>query len=219
MSLNAGTPLHILTDRLAKAGWGDLGAPDLRVMARVLDALASTLNTYSGAGYTTAPQLAEKTCYTERWVRRGLTLLEQLDLIEWHRGGIQGGKPTPSWIRVSKALLADLVAIARRKQGERLAEASRATRERVAKLRTSYTQKPGRRKKSSRRAVRDPHAEVGSALLSLNREEVAREERPPSASTCGKPKIDDAAASTDHKRSTVDRIKAEMAALRQRRER
>lgn len=210
MALTAGTPLDVLTDRLAKAGWGDLGVPTLRGLARVLDALASTLNPRSGAGYATAPQIAEKTCYSERWVRRCLSLLEELDLIEWHRGGVQGGKPTPSWIRVSKALLVDLIHIARRRQGEQLEQARRATRERLARLRLSYTQRPGKREKPPRPAVRDPHAELGSALLS-SEEVPRREKRPPGVVEEQK---DDAAASTGFAQSALARIRADLAARR-----
>lgn len=218
MPLTAGTPLDVLTDRLAKAGWGDLGHPSMRGLARVLDALAATLNPHSGAGYTTAPQLAEKTCYTERWVRRCLTLLEELDLIEWHRGGVEGGKPTPSWIRVSKAVLADLVVIARRQQGERLADEKRATRARLVRLRTSYTQKPGRRRKKRRPAVGEPHAELNTALLSS--EEVPREERPPSttAEQQNNP-TDDACASANNAQSAMERLRAAVAASRRGRHR
>lgn len=213
MALTAGTPLDVLTSRLARAGWGDLGHPSMRGLARVLDALASSLNPRSGAGYTTAPQLAEKTCYTERWVRRCLTLLEELDLIEWHRGGVQGGKPMPSWIRVSKAVLAELVAIARRKQGERLTEAKRATRARLARLRLSYTQRPGRRRKRPQSDRPDPHAELSTALLSS--EEVPREERPPSDPVkSGTDQIDDAPASTATAQSALARLRADVAAIR-----
>jgi hypothetical protein len=218
MSLTAGTPLDVLTDRLGKAGWGDLGTPTLRGLARVLEALGSTLNRRSGAGYTTAPQLAEKTCYTERWVRRCLTLLEQLDLIEWHRGGVQGGKPVPSWIRVSKSVLADLVHIARRKQGERLSDERRATRSRIDDLRTSYTQRPGRRQKKRRPHGGKPHAELATGLL-LNRE-VPRAESAPSAPATGmKSTNDDAPASADTAQSAMARIRADLAARRGRHDR
>jgi len=213
MPLTAGTPLDVLTDRLGKAGWGDLGDKSLRGLAVVLEALAATLNPRSGAGYVTAPQLAERTRYTERWVRRCLTLLEELDLIEWQRGGVQGGKPTPSWVRVSKALLADLVHIARRQQDERLSEERRATRARLARLRMSYTQRPGRRKKTTRQRHRDSHAELATALLSS--EEVPREERPPSAPVESRnDQIGDAPASADHARSALARIRADLAARR-----
>jgi hypothetical protein len=179
----------------------------------VLDALASTLNPRSGAGYATAPQLAEKTCYSERWVRRCLTLLEQLDLIEWHRGGVQGGKPVPSWIRVSKAVLVDLVHIARRRQGEQLSEARRATRARLARLRTSYTQRPGKREKRPRSSQPEPHAELASALLSP--EEVPRGHGPDSAPVSDRrAEKGDAVASAARAQSALARIRADLAARR-----
>lgn len=221
MPLTAGTPLDVLTNRLQKAGWGDLGTPTLRGLARVLDALAGTLNPRTGAGKTTAPQLAEKTCYTERWVRRCLTLLEELELIEWHRGGIHQGKPTPSWIRVSKAALVDLVHLARVKQGERTRDAARARRVRMAGLRTTSTTHRRtavpRDRKAPRRDEREVHAELGSALLSVP-EEVSGGGG--GSASGGKPqaKNDAAGASQSSAQSALAAIRADLAARRQRQE-
>lgn len=212
MPLTAGTPLDVLTDRLQRAGWGDLGSPTLRGLTRVLDALASCLDPKTGTGKTTANQLAEKTCYTERWVRRCLGLLEDLDLVEWHRGGIVGGKPTPSWIRVSKAALVDLIHIARRKQGEKLDAARVETRRRVAALRTSYTRRgrTPRDRKRARTSSPPHHAELGSALLSI--EEVSTARR--AAGGVREGEKDDAPASKAFRASMLARIRADMAAQR-----
>lgn len=190
MALTAGAPLDVLVDRLKRAGWGVLDTETLRGMRLVLDALAVLLPAKTGAGPVTAPQLAEVCKYTERWVRRNLALLEEAEIIEWSRGGIVRGAPTPSWIRVSKQAVLDLVRAARLDQGERLAERARETRRRVARLRTSYTQRPGRQvsdRKTPRRGRAPDHAELLSALPP-NGEVSEGPEGPPGAGRAGKPR-------------------------------
>lgn len=212
MALTAGTPLDVLTVRLQRADWGDLGTPTLRGLARVLDALATTLDPRTGAGKVTAQQLAGKTCYTERWVRRCLGLLEELEIIEWQRGGIVRGKPVPSWIRVSKSVLVDLIHIARAQQSERRSEQAAETRRRVARLRTSYT-RPARLptdRKAGRSGRGRPHAELPTALLST-------EEVPKAHGSAVGGKTDEKAeapASTDAAQSIAARIRADLAARR-----
>lgn len=210
MPLTAGTPLDVLTTRLQRADWGDLGTPPLRGLARVLTALADALDPRSGAGKITAQQLAGKTCYTERWVRRCLGLLEELEIIEWHRGGIVQGKPTPSWVRVSKAVLVDLIHVARSQQAERRTERAAETRRRVARLRTSYTRPRDRQRprSDSGRA----HAELATALL-------FDKEVPTANGPAGDGRTDEKAeapASTDTARSIAARIRADLAARRRR---
>lgn len=173
MALTAGTPLPVLVDALERADWGSLGTPELRGLGRVLSALSRALPARSAAGRITAPQLAGRVGYTERWVRRCLALLEDLGVISWERGGIVAGAPVPSFVCVEKHVLVDLVTIARKQQGERLAAAAAATRSRIERLRTSYTRRPGKRprdRKQPRRVHGDTHAELGTALLSLQEE-------------------------------------------------
>lgn len=210
MPLTSGTPLNVLVDRLARAGWGDLARPEVRGLGRVLAELARVLPPRSGAGKVTAPQLAAQCGYTERWVRRCLTLLEELEVIEWNRGGIVAGQPTPSWVRVSKAAVVDLIHLARHQQGERLQEQARQTRARVARLRTSYTRRPakGRKKPPSRSAA--PHAELVTALLFSK--EVPAVHGPPGSRT--KDQNDDAPASAASAQSALARMRADLAAIR-----
>lgn len=213
MALTAGAPLSVLISRLRRAGWGDLGGETLRGLRLVLDDLGDMLDARSGAGYITAPQIADRTGYTERWVRSRLTLLEELDLIEWHRGGVQHGKPVPSWIRVSKVALLDLIHIARRQQGERLTEAKRETRARLIRLRTGYTTRPGRRRNTTPSRGGKTHAELNAALLSS--EEVRGRNRPPSTPADRPDKHDGAALATrGHAQSALARIRADLAARR-----
>lgn len=168
MSLTAGTSSHVLVGALRRAGWGNLAGPEFRGVTGVLESLVLMLDPRSGAGKATAWQIAEQARYTERWTRRCLHILEELDLIEWQRGGIADGKPVPSWFRVSKRALLILVSIARTREGDRRAEQQASTRDRIAQYRLNRTTR-GRKRRSG-------HAEVVTALLFTK--EVPRAERP-----------------------------------------
>ncbi len=165
--LTAGAPSHVLIERLERAGWGNLAGPEFKGVRFTLAALTRALDPRSGAGKATVWQIAERTGYTERWTRRCLQILEELELIEWHRGGISDGKPVPSWFRVSKTALLLLVSIARTKGAERRSEAQAATRDRIARYKLHRT----KRHQQSRRS---DHAELASRLLSIKEEPRAR---------------------------------------------
>lgn len=169
--LTAGASGHVLMKALKRAGWGNLAGAEFRGVRGVYSALVDLLDPKSSQGKATAWQIAEHAGYTERWTRRCLHVLEELELIEWQRGGVVDGKPVPSWFRVSKRALLVLVSIARTAAAERQSEQQNRTRERIARYRLHRT--TGRRK---RRSV---HAEVSTALLSI--EEVPRDAGPPVA--------------------------------------
>ena len=170
MSLTAGTSSHVLLGALERAGWGNLAGPEFRGVRGTLAALTRMLDGKSGQGKATAWQIAEQAGYTERWARRCLHILEELELIEWQRGGVVDGKPVPSWFRVSKRALLILVSIARTSAGERRTERQAETRDRIARYRLQRT----KRRHHKRRSV---HAEVVTAPLSI--EEVPRGDGPP----------------------------------------
>ena len=106
-------PLPSLLRSLARAGWGTLAAPEHRGLRGLLRGLSDVIDDRSAVGETTAPQLADVTGYSDRWVRDRLTELERIGLVEWHRGGIVGGKPQPSVVKVIKARLVELIHKAR----------------------------------------------------------------------------------------------------------
>lgn len=220
MALTAGTGLDVLVTKLNKAGWGDIGDPSLRGCGSVLLALAAVLNPRSGAGKTTAPQLAQMTRFSERWVRRCLTLLEDLDVIEWHRGGIVNGAPTPSWIRVNKRVVVDLVAIARKREGEHLHAKATETRRRVARLRTSYTQprgtRPPKKRNDSPRHAPQPHAEPSPALRTLQVEAPASASAEPNEIQNQDQNQSEKAElrSPDTARTAAQRVRDDLAAMR-----
>lgn len=169
MSLTAGTSSHVLLKAVKRAGWGNLAGPDFRGVRGVYATLIEILDGRSGEGRATVWQIAEQAGYGERWTRRCLKVLEELELIEWDRGGVVDGKPVPSWFRVSKRALLILVSIARTVSGERHAARQVETRERIARYRLNRTKR--RHKRRSR------HAALVPALLSI--EEVPREAGPP----------------------------------------
>jgi hypothetical protein len=168
--LRAGAPLPLLVRKLAAAGWGDLRHESLRGVRATLMALGEMLTPTTGAGKSTARQIAHRTGYTERWTRYCLGVLEELELLEWHRGGIVEGKPCPSLFRISKSLLVELIAIAREQGAARLAAERAATHARIRRWGLFRTKRaPSRRARS--------HAEVSAALLSI--EDVSGRAGPP----------------------------------------
>lgn len=178
MPLTAGASSHVLVDALKRAGWGPLGTNEFKGVVNVLQTLTKMLDPRSGQGKATAGQIAEQALLTDRWTRHCLGILEDLELIEWSRGGISEGKPVPSWFRVSKKALLTLVELARAMQGERRAERQTQLRERVTRYGLYRTKRGGQ----TRRSV---HAEVNSALL-FNKE-VPRAERPIGPTPSGPP--------------------------------
>lgn len=158
-----------LVTALDRAGWGDIAGHDFRGVRGTLFALCRVVENKSGQGKATAWQIAERAGYSERWTRRCLAVLEELQLIEWHRGGVVEGKPVPSWFRVSKRALLLLVAAARKVATERRSAQEQATRGRISKYRLTRTR--------GHQTRRSDHAELRTALLSI--EEGPRPEEPP----------------------------------------
>lgn len=151
-----------LTNSLAKAGWGcDFAAPAFRASRIVLRELANAMYAArrgrAAAIDITAPQLADRTGYSERWTRDALATLEALGLIEWHRGGIVEGAPRPSLIRIVKTALADLIYTARVWHDDVIDARVIATKARIkATLRWRFCK--GRKQRNN------PHAEVNTIL-------------------------------------------------------
>lgn len=173
-TLTAGAPADVLLDRLEHAGWGTLAGPELRGVRGVLAALTRTIDPRTGAGKATANQIADRAGYTPRWTRRCLQILEELELIEWDRGGIVDGRPTPSWFRVSKAGLLALVQIARAAVATKLTRRQQETRARINRYDLRRTKR--RRATQTRRS---DHAEVRPRLLSIEETPAAADTGPP----------------------------------------
>lgn len=140
---SAAWPLPSLITSLKRAGWGGLHGRKYQGVRSTLLALEGLLPRKSAEGRCTAWQIAEAAGLSERWVRRCLTALEDLDLITWRRGTIQAGAPAPSFIRVKKRTLATLIRVARGEATRRLDAHRRAFAARLSKL-TNTTLPPYR---------------------------------------------------------------------------
>lgn len=118
---------------LAHRGWGPLreGIPGL---VHILQAISHTVDPYTGTGYTTAPQLADAAYKSERWVRHCINQLDALGVIEWYPGGIKNGAPAPSFVKIVKSTLAELIEVAQESHDKRMMERRRAFEARVRRL-------------------------------------------------------------------------------------
>lgn len=118
---------------LAHRGWGPLreGIPGL---VHILQAISHTVDPYTGTGYTTAPQLADAAYKSERWVRHCINQLDALGVIEWYPGGIKAGRPAPSFVKIVKSVLVDLIEVAQESHDKRMLERRAAFEARVRRL-------------------------------------------------------------------------------------
>ncbi|MBW3068973.1 hypothetical protein GZ998_05525 [Actinomyces sp. 594] len=129
-------PLYMLLDTLRRQGWGPLDGRPWKGLRAVLVGLAARLPYGSAQGAATIEQVAAAAGYGLRWTRQCLTDLEDLGLIEWVRGGVRYGRPVPSWFRISKTMLAELVEAAREKRTADMIAWAQATRRRLERIRT-----------------------------------------------------------------------------------
>lgn len=159
--IGAGAPLLMIVTALARAGWGpELATRDLGAFRTILFQLGVSLDPTSGTGLLTVEQLAARAGVSERWTRSRLQIMEELQLLEWHRGGIKDGAPVPSWFRLDKKRLCILLALARETRDEALEEIRAKFRARLATLRLKtqwFRGKKGQNRRSS-------HPELSSSL-------------------------------------------------------
>lgn len=144
-SLTAYAPAPALLTSFANAGWGELAGATWQGVRSVLDALVRSLPYKSAAGFTTAPQIASRAGLSERWVRRCLCLLEDLEIITWTRGAVVDGKPAPSHIRIIKARIVELIQLALPAHSAKEARRRRATLDRIAAVKARYFKGKARR--------------------------------------------------------------------------
>jgi len=123
---------------LASAGWGELAGSELKGVRAVLQGLVNCLPWKSGRGFSTIEEVRTKAGYSKKWTWDCLNFLEELDIVEWRRGGIShDGLPTKSWFEVNKTKLVEFIRAARDKHAPELKDHILQTRERI----TAYLEK------------------------------------------------------------------------------
>lgn len=153
-----------LITSLARAGWGDvLGTREHHGTRAVLNGLSQRLPFGSGAGLVTVADVADAAGYGERWTRSRLQLLEQMGIIEWHRGGVLNGRPRPSFVRILHTALRDLIALARPIKGAADAARNAATRARLSGIRFLKNDGNHRRRSDHAALSADPHPQRGGS--------------------------------------------------------
>lgn len=139
MTVSPWMPLHSLVDTLARAEWGPLSGAEWRSARTILHTLSRIAweqkTSRSAAVLTTAGQISQRAAYSERWTRVTLQVLEEIGVLEWHRGGIIEGAPRPSVFKVIKSKLVELILCARLSHDAADERRRVATRIRLAQLR------------------------------------------------------------------------------------
>lgn len=141
-------PLYMLLDTLKRQGWGPLSGRPWKGLRAVLAGLAARLPYGAAQGAATIEQIAAAAGYGLRWTRQCLNDLASFGLISWERGGVRYGRPVPSFFRIDKEMLAELVETARDERTEAMVAWAQQTRARLERIRTIRMVR-GKRKQES----------------------------------------------------------------------
>nr|DAN78484.1 MAG TPA: hypothetical protein [Bacteriophage sp.] len=172
---------------LAHRGWGPLreGIPGL---VHILQAISHTVDPYTGTGYTTAPQLADAAYKSERWARHCINQLDALGVIEWYPGGIKAGRPAPSFVKIVKSVLVDLIEVAQESHDKRMLERRAAFEARVRRLpRRGWVRNP---KAINRRKMHEALAMHARQARAKVQPEASAHPTPLREGTIGSPSLD-----------------------------
>lgn len=165
--LNAGMGLTSILAALSRVGWGPLRGREFAASRAVLDTLAllahDTKSDLSAVIQTTARQLAKRAGYSLKHTSRCLQWLEDAGVIEWHRGGIRTGAPTPGVVKIIKRTLVNWVLSFRSASDAEDRARNAATRARLQFYRI-------RRNNQRPAALADSHVDMTSPLPSLQEE-------------------------------------------------
>lgn len=165
--LHAGMGLTSVLAALSRVGWGPLRGREFAASRAVLDTLAllahDTKSDLSAVIQTTARQLAKRAGYSLKHTSRCLQWLEDAGVIEWHRGGIRTGAPTPGVVKIIKRTLVNWVLSFRSASDAEDRARNAATRARLQFYRI-------RRNNQRPAAFADSHVDMNSPLPSLRDE-------------------------------------------------
>lgn len=165
---SAQAPMWSLLTSLARAGWGDLAGRAWAGVRATLQALANLLPYRSAEGKVTLGDVADAAGCSTRWASRCMHVLLDLGVIRWQTGGVVAGVPRPSWVRIVKRRIVDLIELTRPRHEAEQAERRARTREKVKDLRYAYGwHRDGARAERIRRSAQ---VEVPSTLHLLAEE-------------------------------------------------
>lgn len=169
--LHAGMGLTSILAALSRVGWGPLRGREFAASRAVLDTLAllahDTKSDLSAVIQTTARQLAKRAGYSLRHTSRCLQWLEDAGVIEWHRGGIRTGAPTPGIVKIIKRTLVSWVLSFRSASDAEDRARNAATRARLQFYRL-------RRNSARPKPLGAAHVDMTSPLPSLRDEGAAK---------------------------------------------
>lgn len=123
-----------LLTALASSGWGPLAGYEWQGLRSTLYAVTARVNHITGEGAATAYQIADAAGLSDRWTRECLNRLEELGLLEWHRGFVFEERRRASFFRVNKKALAQLIRDARDEMTARVAKRTADFVKRLMKL-------------------------------------------------------------------------------------
>jgi hypothetical protein len=136
--LTAHAPLHKLVDETSRLGWGDLAGREWGAVRALYRAFVSAdgIHALSAQGKATVPELARHAGITVRWATDRLGVMEAAGLLEQvvEGGFTPAGVPQPSFWRVNKQALVDMLEAARELRDEAVRAAWVAMKARMAKL-------------------------------------------------------------------------------------
>lgn len=108
-TVTAGQPLPVLLAHLARVGWGPVAGRTGERCRRVLHALCDILPHGSAEGVAALGRVAEVAGCSERTVTRAMADLEAHGLIVRRVGHVARGEKVPTWVRIAKRRIVELV--------------------------------------------------------------------------------------------------------------
>lgn len=135
--MTAHAPLPKLVDEISRLGWGDLAGREWGAVRALYRAFVSAdgIHRLTAQGKASVPELARHAGISVRWATDRLHMMTAAGLIEHDEGGFTpDGDPYPSFWRVSKQAIVDMLEAAREQRDEAVRAAWVAMRARMAKL-------------------------------------------------------------------------------------
>lgn len=147
--INAGMDIRKILAALSRIGWGPMRGTEFGASRQILTALVHVMedqkSTLTASCTTTSRQLAKRASVSLRHAGRCLHWMEDAGVIEWYRGGIRSGSPTPGMMRIVKKKLVEWILAFRRRSDAEDRKRNAQTRLRLQQYRihrNNQTPKP-----------------------------------------------------------------------------